>query len=103
MCDRHFMRIAPLRLHLQQSHADSTSAFIDANIDPHQNRLFSRYSTAGEYVFQNVITATSTEPTVLFAENNVQDNDNSFYSDIANNYEYDNDDIDDDFDAVHFM
>lgn len=69
------------------------------NIDPPQNRLFSRYSTAGEYVFQNVITATSTEPTVLFAENNVQDNDNSFYSDIANNYEYNNDDIDDDFDS----
>ena len=98
LCVRTFTQTASLKHHLRISHKDSTSAAVDNNMDPPQNRLFSRYATADEFVFENVITITSTRPTVLPEETTLQNNDNSFYSDVGSNYDFINDDIDDDFD-----
>ena len=49
-------------------------------------------------MFDNVITATSTVPTVLPVQDNAEHDNNSFYSDVGNNYDFGSDDIGDDFD-----
>lgn len=95
-CDRNFTRTALLMLHLQKSHKDSTDAVINTDIDTPRNRLFSRYFTGGVFDFENVISNKCTAPNVRSNDTNVQVDDNSYYSDVRNDYEYDFLDDDDD-------
>ena len=85
-------------LHLQKSHKDSTDTVIDTDIDTPRNRLFSRYSTGGVFDFENVISNKCTAPNVHCKDTDVQVDDNSFYSDVGNDYEYDFFDDNDDMD-----
>ena len=104
-CSRTFTRAASFQLHIQYSHTEHVEHGVNAGLDVDiHNRLFSRYSTGGVVDFQDVIrTESKTTSELIEKDTNIDDDNNSFYSDTGcstHDYVHDHDDVDFDSSAA---
>ena len=102
-CPCTFTREASFQLHIQYSHNERVETNVDTGLDadiPH-NQLFSWYSTGGVFEFQDIIrTESNTTCELVEKDTNINDDNNSFYSDTGSGaYDYVHDRDDDDFDS----